>query len=76
MSAPVVFLSVPHWGTNIADWVHSYRWLCKAVMEYLRAALVGSQVFVLDEIEQSLTGGAACVTGANIRLAVQDCRSR
>jgi hypothetical protein len=69
----VVFLSVPHWGTNIADWVHSHNWLRKAVVEYLRAALAGSQVYLLDEVEQALTGGAACMTGADILLAVQDC---
>jgi triacylglycerol lipase len=68
----VVFLSVPHWGTNIADWVREQRILRKAVVEELRAAVAGSQLAVLDQIENSIAGGAAYLTGAALLRAVQD----
>ena len=35
----VVFLSVPHWGTNIADWVSSHSALRAAIIAELRAAV-------------------------------------
>lgn len=68
----VVFMSVPHWGTNIADWVHSNPLLRKAVVKYLQVAVAGSQVYRLDQIEEQITGTAACLTGAEILRAIQD----
>ena len=68
----VVFLSVPHWGTNIADWVYAHGVWRRAVVEELRAAVAGSQLLLLDRIESSITGGAACLTGAELFRAVQD----
>jgi triacylglycerol lipase len=68
----VVFLSVPHWGTNIADWVHGQWVLRKTVVEELRAAVTGSQMLLLDQIESSIAGGAAYLTGAELLRAVQD----
>ncbi len=68
----MVFLSVPHWGTNIADWVRSHAIWREAVVADLRAAVTGTQVFILDWIEEQVAGGAACLTGAELLLAVQD----
>jgi hypothetical protein len=68
----VVFLSVPHWGTNIADWVHEQGVLRRAVVEELRAAVAGSQLLLLDRIESAIAGGAARLTGAGLLRAVQD----
>jgi triacylglycerol lipase len=68
----VVFLSVPHWGTNIADWVHSYPCLRKSVVAELRAAVAGSQVYLLDALEDWIVGAAARLTGADLLLASQD----
>ncbi len=68
----VVFLSVPHWGTNIADWVRDHGVGRVAVVEELRAAIAGSQLLLLDQIESSVTGGAAWLTGAELFRAVQD----
>jgi triacylglycerol lipase len=68
----VVFLSVPHWGTNIADWVCSRSLLRETVIANLRAGLAGNQVFLLDRVETALAGGAACLTGADLLLAVRD----
>jgi triacylglycerol lipase len=68
----VVFLSVPHWGTNIADWVRSHGALRKAIVGELRAVVTGSQVPVLDAIETQITATAATLTDAGILLALKD----
>jgi len=71
----VVFLSVPHWGTNIADWVRSHRVWREAVIAELGAAVGGSQLLILDRIEGWITSAAACLTGAGLLRAVQDALS-
>lgn len=68
----VVFLSVPHWGTNIADWVYSHPVLRTAVVTESQAVVAGSQLYPLDSIEQQFAGGAAQLTGAELLLAVRD----
>lgn len=68
----VVFLSVPHWGTNIADWVHAHTIWREAVVAELRVAVAGSQVLVLERIEGSVTGAAFSLMGAGLLRAVQD----
>lgn len=71
----VVFLSVPHWGTNIADWVRAHPVWREAVIAELRAAVGGSQLLILERIEGWITGAAACLTGAGLLRAVQDALS-
>ena len=68
----VVFLSVPHWGTNVADWLCSHPILRKTAIADLRAAFAGSQMYLLDQIEAGIAGSAAAFTGANIILALRD----
>jgi triacylglycerol lipase len=68
----VVFLSVPHWGTNIADWVRFHSVWRKALVAELQAAVAGSQIYLLDRVEEEMAGGAARVTGAELLLAAQD----
>jgi triacylglycerol lipase len=68
----VVFLSVPHWGTNIADWVYGHSLLRKTVIADLRVAFAGSRLHLLERIEARITGGAATLTGAELLLAVRD----
>jgi len=68
----VVFVSVPHWGTNIADWVRSHPVWRKALVADLQAAAAGSQVYLFDRIEEEIAGGAASLTGAELLLAAQD----
>ena len=68
----VVFLSVPHRGTNIADWVYSHPVLRTAVVTESQAAVAGSQLYPLDSIEQQFASGAAQLTGAELLLAVRD----
>jgi len=69
----VVFLSVPHWGTNIADWVRAHTVWREAVIDELRAAVAGSQLRLVDRIEEWVTGGAASLTSSGLLQAVQDC---
>jgi triacylglycerol lipase len=71
----VVFLSVPHWGTNIADWVRAHGIGRLAVVADLRAAVAGSQLLPVDWLERTITGAAACLTGADLLLAMQDALS-
>src|SRR5271157_143169 len=68
----VVFLSVPHWGTNIADWVRAHTVLREKVVGELRAAVSGSQLLLVDRIEHWVTGAAASLTGSGLLQAVQD----
>ncbi len=68
----VVFLSVPHWGTNIADWVQEQSISRKVLVEDLRAAVSGSQALPLERIESMLAGSIASLTGAGLLCAVQD----
>jgi triacylglycerol lipase len=68
----VVFLSVPHWGTNIADFVQRQRLWRKALIDELRAAVAGSQYPFVEPIESLIAGSTAAVTGAGVFRAVQD----
>jgi triacylglycerol lipase len=68
----VVFLSVPHWGTNIAEWVYNRAALRKTVIADLRAAFAGSQVWLLDRIEAGMASNAAALTDADVLLALRD----
>jgi hypothetical protein len=68
----VVFLSVPHWGTNIADWVRSHPVGRQAVVAKLRAAVAESQVPLLNLLPHALTAGAAGLVGSELLRAVKD----
>lgn len=68
----VVFLSVPHWGTNVADWTREQRIWREAVVAELRAAVAGSQVPVVDRIENWLATAATFLTGSGLLQAVED----
>jgi hypothetical protein len=63
---------VPHWGTNIADWVRDHAALRIAAIADLKAAVAGSQLCLLDRIECALTASAACITDADLFRAAQD----
>jgi hypothetical protein len=68
----VVFLSVPHWGTNIADWVKSHWIWREAVLKELSVGVAGVQIPTVDRIEEWIAGGAACLADSQLLLAVQD----
>ncbi len=71
----VVFLSVPHWGTNIADFVHGQWLLREAMVGELQAAVAGSQFMLLDWIETAIAGSFADVSRAGLFRAMQDALS-
>ncbi len=68
----VVFLSVPHWGTNIADWVHSHTLGRIAVLAELRAAVETSQLPVLGTLQESLAGAFSSTARIDLLYALQD----
>jgi len=68
----VVFLSVPQYGTNIANWVRDWWLVRKGVVDGLRLSLGGSQVPILDIIEYGVSELAAIGTNLDVALAVRD----
>ena len=71
----LVFLSVPQWGTNIADWVRSYQLGRELVVAELRAAVGASQVPLLDGLQQWIVDSAAGATNIGLVLAIRDALS-
>ena len=55
----VVFISVPQYGTNIADWVRSHALLRRVVIEDLHRAVDGASIPRLEEAVFSLLGRLA-----------------
>ncbi len=68
----VVFLSVPQWGTNIADWVRAHGAARKALIADLRGAVAASQVPLAEQLERWATGNTAALLRSDLLLAVQD----
>jgi hypothetical protein len=68
----VVFLSVPHAGTNIADWVRSHSVWRQVVVAELRAGFAASQMPVVDRLGPAVTGAAAKLLRSGLFRAVQD----
>ena len=68
----VVFLSVPQWGTNLADWVREHA-LGRAVMvAKLRAAVGTSQVPLLSRLQECVANLAVSMSGVDLLYATQD----
>jgi len=68
----VVFISVPQWGTNIADWVRTYGTERKVVVAQLRAAVAASQLPLVDAFEHLISSAAAALANTDVLFAVQD----
>jgi hypothetical protein len=68
----VVFLSVPQWGTNIANWVRSYPLERKALVTEMRALVGAAHLPQVDKAEAWVTGTAARLAGAELFLAIKD----
>ena len=71
----VVFLSVPQFGTNIADWVRAHSAGRYAVIADLRAAVATSQVPVIDQLQKWLTSSISAMAGLDLFDAMQDALS-
>jgi len=68
----VVFLSVPQWGTNIANWVREHAAGRALVVAELRASVVASQVPLADKIQEWISYTAGAATKVNFVYALQD----
>jgi triacylglycerol esterase/lipase EstA (alpha/beta hydrolase family) len=68
----VVFLSVPQWGTNIADWVRAHALGRAVVVAKLRAAVESSQVPLLSRLQESVANLAVSMSGVDLLYAIQD----
>jgi hypothetical protein len=68
----VVFLSVPHWGTKIADWVNRYGVLRQLIIAGLGTAVSTSQLYRINQVEERFAGSASCITDADVFRALQD----
>ena len=68
----VVFLSVPQWGTNIADWVRTYGIGRALVVADLRASVAASQLPLLDKLEDWISSRIAAVAKIELLYAVED----
>lgn len=75
MANRIVFLSVPQFGTNIADWVRGHTLGRQFVVAKLRAGVAASQVPVLDQLEDCISGFAATATNMDLLEAVRDALS-
>ena len=73
--ARVVFISVPQWGTNIADWVHDHALARTALVAELRAVVGASQFPLLNRIEGWLAEETSSLTGLDLIRALQDALS-
>jgi len=68
----VVFLSVPQWGTNIADWVRSHKFGRELVVADLRVSFTASQVPLLESLQQAIVNCASKSTDIGVVGAIRD----
>ena len=68
----VVFLSVPQWGTNIADWVRSYKVIRKVAVTDLCIGFKGTQVPLLGYLEEAFWNCCSKTCKMGIVDAVRD----
>ena len=68
----VVFLSVPQWGTNIADWVRTYAAARLAIITDLRASVAASQVPIVDRLQGCISNWVAGLSNEVLLYALGD----
>jgi len=68
----VVFLSVPHWGTNIADWIRAHAIARMAAVADLRLSVAASQLPFAAVLRDWLAKGASYVADADLLRAIED----
>jgi hypothetical protein len=67
-----VFLSVPHWGTNIADWVRDHAIARVAAVADLRVTVAASQLPFAPMLRDWLAKGASYVVDTGLFRAIED----
>ena len=68
----VVFISVPQYGTNIANWVRDRQMKANLLIAQLRTSVELSQVPLVDQLQTQLLGLVAGASQLNLLEAVQD----
>lgn len=68
----LVFLSVPQWGTNLADWVRNYTLGREIVVAEMRAFVEASQVPLLDQLQEWISSSASTVARLGLVYAIRD----
>lgn len=71
-NARIVFLSVPHFGTNIADWVRRHWVQRRLLLSYLRAGVEAAQWPVIEVLPDWVARFVAAVSNTNAADAVRD----
>lgn len=68
----IVFVSVPQWGTNFADWLRRHRLARQWAVRELEWAVTAARLSRLARLEASLAGAARALTDADLFLALKD----
>lgn len=69
----VAFLSVPQWGTNIADWTRHHQLLRRAVLEQMRFSVEAARMPQVDAALRGVVGGLGRLARTpDLVLAAQD----
>ena len=68
----VAFLSVPQWGTNIADWVRSHAIARTLLVLKLRSGLFTAGLPAVDKLDAWIANKMAAWLGADVLRAVRD----
>lgn len=68
----IVFLSVPQYGTNIADWVRRNETIANLLIAQMRTGVEISQIPLLDALQQTLTDVFADGSDLDLMQAIDD----
>ncbi len=68
----IVFLSVPQWGTNLADWLRDHEAARRALVADLLGTVAAKDLPLAERLETWATGNAASLTQSQLFLAVRD----
>lgn len=68
----IVFISVPQFGTNLANRIQGNFFLREAIISELRTVLAASQMPVVDRIQHFFSNCTSAALNLDIGLAVQD----
>ncbi|MDB4936888.1 MAG: hypothetical protein JWP87_3860 [Labilithrix sp.] len=68
----IVFVSVPQWGTNFADWMRRHRLARQWAVRELGWAVTAARLRRFARLEASLAGAARALTDADLFLALKD----
>jgi triacylglycerol lipase len=68
----LVFLSVPQFGTNIANWVRAHQMEADLIVAQLRTSVEISQLPLLGQLQDMATSSLATATNLDLLDAIED----